>query len=109
MTRPRGVFVGLATVDLVHRVAVPVGVDDKVTALSQEIVAGGPAANAAVTFALLGGDAVLVTDLGSHPLAESARRDLAAFGVGVRAVEPDIPSAPAVSSIRVLAGPSWIS
>lgn len=95
-------FVGLATVDLIHRVEHPVAVNQKVTALSQEIVAGGPAANAAVTFALLGGEAVLITDLGRHPLAELARQDLVAFGVGVRPVEPDHPAVPAVSSIRVL-------
>lgn len=95
-------FVGLATVDLVHRVARPAGVNDKQTALTQEIVAGGPAANAAVTFALLGGTAELITDLGAHPLADLARRDLATYGVRVRAVEPDDPAAPAVSSVRVL-------
>jgi sugar/nucleoside kinase (ribokinase family) len=59
-----------------------VGVNEKQTALTQEIVAGGPAANAAVTFALLGGDAELVTDLGRHPLAELARQDLMTHGVG---------------------------
>lgn len=102
MTRPRGVFVGLATVDLIHRVDRPAGVDEKVTALSQEIVAGGPAANAAVTFALLGGNPELITDLGRHPLAVLARQDLAASGVTVRAVEPDKDVPPAVSSIRIL-------
>jgi sugar/nucleoside kinase (ribokinase family) len=100
----RGVFVGLATVDLIHRVGRPVGPNEKATALSQEIVAGGPAANAAVTFALLGADAVLVTDLGTHPLARLARTDLEAYGVQVRAVDPDSAGTPAVSSIRVLDG-----
>lgn len=104
VTRPRGLFVGLTTVDLIHRVARPVGVDEKQPALTQEIVAGGPAANAAVTFALLGGDAELITDLGRHPLAELARQDLMSYGVRVRAVEPDSPAPPAVSSIRVLDG-----
>lgn len=97
-------FVGLATVDLIHRVAHPAGVNEKVTALTQEIVAGGPAANAAVTFALLGGDATLITDLGDHPLATLVRQDLVTHGVRVRAVEPDSPATPAVSSIRVLDG-----
>ena len=78
----KGVFVGLATVDLIHRVAHPVGVNEKMTALDQEIVAGGPAANAAVTFALLGGEAVLATDLGTHPLARLAHDDLARYGFG---------------------------
>ncbi|HEY5879297.1 MAG TPA: PfkB family carbohydrate kinase [Nakamurella sp.] len=104
MSGARGVFVGLTTVDLIHRVAHPVSTNEKVTALDQEIVAGGPAANAAITFALLGGDAVLVTDLGSHPLAELARHDMSAYGVTVRAVEPDNPVTPAVSAIRVLDG-----
>lgn len=102
MARPRGAFVGLATVDLIHRVAATRGVDEKVTALSQEIVAGGPAANAAVTFALLGGDATLITDLGRHPLADLARADLTGQRVRVRAVAPDADEPPAVSSIRVL-------
>jgi sugar/nucleoside kinase (ribokinase family) len=96
------VFVGLTTVDMIHRVAGAVGVNQKVTALSQEIVAGGPATNAAVTFALLGGDAVLVTDLGAHPLAGLARTDLERWGVQVRAVQPESPTIPAVSSIRVV-------
>lgn len=104
VARPRGVFVGLTTVDLIHRVDRPAGTDEKIAALSQEIVAGGPAANAAVTFALLGGDAELVTDLGRHPLAVLARQDLAANGVLVLAVEPDVDAPPAVSSIRVLDG-----
>ncbi len=104
MTRNRGVFVGLTTVDLIHRIAEPVGANRKVTALGQEIVAGGPAANAAVTFALLGGEATLVTDLGRHPLGELAREDLTGHGVRVRPVEPDHPGVPAVSSIRVLDG-----
>ncbi len=100
--RPRGVFVGLTTVDLIHRVEHSPGPDEKVTALTQEVVAGGPAANAAVTFALLGGDALLVTDLGTHPLAALARDDLADNGVRVRVVDPDSRAVPAVSSIRVL-------
>jgi len=104
VTRKRGVFVGLTTVDLIHRIAEPVGANQKVTALGQEIVAGGPAANAAVTFALLGGQATLVTDLGRHPLGELARRDLGSSGVRVRAVQPDSQEPPAVSSIRVLDG-----
>ncbi len=100
--RPRGVFVGLTTVDLIHRVEHSPGPDEKVTALTQEVVAGGPAANAAVTFALLGGDALLVTDLSTHPLAALARDDLADNGVRVRVVDPDSRAVPAVSSVRVL-------
>ncbi|HEY7813935.1 MAG TPA: PfkB family carbohydrate kinase [Nakamurella sp.] len=102
MNRPTGLFVGLATVDLIHRVAHPVGVNEKMTALDQEIVAGGPAANAAVTFALLGGEAVLATDLGTQPLARLAHDDLARSGVRVRPARPDSDAVPAVSASRVI-------
>jgi sugar/nucleoside kinase (ribokinase family) len=102
MNQPKGLFVGLAAVDVIHRVAHPVGVNEKVTALDQEIVAGGPAANAAVTFALLGGEAVLATDLGTHPLARLAHDDLARYSVRVRPARPQSDAAPAVSASRVV-------
>ncbi|MDQ6936225.1 MAG: sugar kinase, partial [Actinomycetota bacterium] len=72
----RGLFAGLTTVDVVHRLERLPGPDEKVTAARQDVVAGGPAANAASTFAGLGGVATLVTGLGRHPLAAAARADL---------------------------------
>lgn len=99
--RPVGVFVGLATLDAVYRVQRPPAPDEKVTALSQELAAGGPAANAAVTFAALGGRAVLVTALGRHPLARVAADDLAEHGVTVVDAASERAGAPAVSSIYV--------
>lgn len=78
-----GVFVGLATLDLVYRVERAPEVDEKVRATSQELVAGGPAANAAVAYAALAGRATLATVLGEHPLAAVAAADLAAHDVHV--------------------------
>ena len=52
---PVGVFVGLTVLDVVHRVTALPGRNEKITALSQFLAAGGPAANAAVIFAALGG------------------------------------------------------
>jgi sugar/nucleoside kinase (ribokinase family) len=80
---PVGVFVGLATLDVVHRLRRPAGVNEKVTATAQFVAAGGPAANAAVTFAALGGTATLVTALGDDPVADLIRADLTAYGVTV--------------------------
>jgi sugar/nucleoside kinase (ribokinase family) len=97
---PRGLFVGLTTLDLIHRLERLPGADEKVTAQAQELVAGGPAAVAAVAFAALGGQATLVTGLGAHPLAEIARADLARHGVTVRDLA-DHDHAPAVSAVRV--------
>ncbi|GAA3391991.1 PfkB family carbohydrate kinase [Cryptosporangium minutisporangium] len=101
---PSGLFVGIATVDVVHRVERPVARNEKVTALAQEVAAGGPAANAAVTFARLGGDATLVSALGSHPLARFVADELAGHGVTVRDAAPDVTVPPAVSAIQVVDG-----
>ncbi len=78
-----GVFVGLATLDVTHRIAAPPAVNEKITASAQFVSAGGPAANAAVTFAALGGTATLVTALGDDAVAGLIRSDLAAHGVEV--------------------------
>jgi sugar/nucleoside kinase (ribokinase family) len=80
---PVGVFVGLATLDVIHRVVKAPAVNQKITSAAQFVAAGGPAANAAVTFAGLGGDAILVTALGDDPVAELIRADLAAYRVSV--------------------------
>jgi sugar/nucleoside kinase (ribokinase family) len=97
---PRGLFVGLATLDLIHRLDRLPGADEKVTAHGQELVAGGPAAIAALAFAALGGQATLVTGLGSHPLADIARADLGRHGVAVRDLAGHARE-PAVSAVRV--------
>ncbi|MDO8147167.1 MULTISPECIES: PfkB family carbohydrate kinase [unclassified Isoptericola] len=79
-------FVGLTTLDVVHRAAGRPDRDEKVTASRQDVAAGGPAANAAVTAAALGARAVLVTALGDSPVARAARADLETHGVEVHDV-----------------------
>ncbi|MEU1600115.1 PfkB family carbohydrate kinase [Streptomyces sp. NPDC005708] len=100
----RGLFVGLATLDTIYRVASPPGPNQKTTAHSQELAAGGPAANAALTFAALGGQATLVTSLGSHVLARFAAAELQERQVAVRDAARDYTGTPAVSSIYVSDG-----
>jgi sulfofructose kinase len=95
------VAVGLCTVDLVQRVAALPAPGEKVQASSVELAAGGPAANAAVAVAALGGTARLATVLGSHPLAQLAARDLAACGVETTDVLPYRVAPPAVSAVSV--------
>jgi sugar/nucleoside kinase (ribokinase family) len=99
---PVGVFVGLATLDVVHRIARSPAVNEKITAAAQFVAAGGPAANAAVTFAALGGDAVLVTALGEDPVADLIRADLAAYGVRVVDAAAGTTRAVPVSAVAVL-------
>ena len=79
--RPVGLFCGLAVVDVIQLVEAPPAPDDKIVALDQIIAAGGPATNAAVAFAALGGRAILAAPVGAGPLADFVRADLAACGV----------------------------
>ncbi|ACQ80350.1 PfkB domain protein [Beutenbergia cavernae DSM 12333] len=79
----RGLFVGLATLDVVHRVAARPGPDEKVVATRTDVAAGGPAAVAAATFAALGGMATLVTAIGRGPIGRALTHDLDACGVVV--------------------------
>jgi len=96
-----GVFVGLATLDVVHRVTHLPGANEKVTALRQDVAAGGPAANAAVVFAALGGHARLVTALGTDPVARLIRAELESRGVEVIDVTPTATTPPAVSAVAI--------
>jgi sugar/nucleoside kinase (ribokinase family) len=100
--RDLGLFVGLSTLDIVYRVAAPPGPDEKVQAAGQELAAGGPVANAAVTFAALGGAPTLVTPLGRHVLARHAAAELASRGVTVLDAALDRAEPPALSSVYVV-------
>lgn len=99
---PVGVFVGLATLDVIHRIAKAPAANQKITSTAQFVAAGGPAANAAVTFAGLGGNAILVTALGDDPVAELIRADLAAYGVSVVDAAAGTTRAVPVSAVSVV-------
>ncbi|MHC9292408.1 PfkB family carbohydrate kinase [Mycobacterium sp. LTG2003] len=99
---PVGVFVGLATLDVIHRITKRPAVNEKVTSTAQFVAAGGPAANAAVTFAALGGEAILVTALGDNPVADLVRADLAAYGVSVVDAAAGSTRAVPVSAVSVI-------
>ncbi|MET7480363.1 PfkB family carbohydrate kinase [Streptomyces sp. NPDC005648] len=101
--RPAGLFVGLCTLDVIQLVDRMPGPNEKLAAREQTVSAGGPAANAAVTFAHLGGVARLLTAIGAHPLGRAVTADLDRLGVTVRDLTADSPRPPAVSSILVTA------
>ncbi|NIJ14960.1 sugar/nucleoside kinase (ribokinase family) [Saccharomonospora amisosensis] len=92
---------GLCTVDIVQRVEELPAPGQKVQSTSVSVAAGGPATNAAVTVAALGGRAVLLTVLGSHPLAELARADLRECDVAVSDALAWHPDPPPVSAVAV--------
>jgi sugar/nucleoside kinase (ribokinase family) len=99
---PKGLFVGLATVDLTYPVEAIPGRNAKISVGSQYIAAGGPATNAAATFAFLGGRSALVTAVGVHPLGKMIRHDLDDHSVALHDVAPRRAEPPPVSSIMVL-------
>jgi sugar/nucleoside kinase (ribokinase family) len=102
METPRGLFAGLCTLDIVQLVDHVPGGNEKVTAREQTVAAGGPVANAAVTFAHLGGRATLLTAVGGHPLAAGIRADLERMGVELVDLAGD-EGPPVVSAIMVTA------
>jgi sugar/nucleoside kinase (ribokinase family) len=97
---PHGLFVGLSTLDIIQRVEELPGPNDKATALRQDVAGGGPALNAAVVFAALGGRATLLTRLGTSGIARLVRHDVESRGVKVLDVA-DGGYVPAVSTIVV--------
>jgi sugar/nucleoside kinase (ribokinase family) len=97
------VCAGLATVDLLYTVDRIPGVDEKAQATSVEVAAGGPAANAAITAALLGAEVTLVSAVGAHPLGALIRDDLDRYGVRLVDAAAGRAGPPPVSAITVLA------
>ena len=96
----RALFVGLSTLDIVQLVDHVPAPNQKVVASDFLVAAGGPAANAAVAFAHLGGRPTLVTALPDHPLSAVLADDLTACGVEVQ-VASSYPGPPITASILV--------
>ncbi|MGB3300489.1 MAG: PfkB family carbohydrate kinase [Phormidesmis sp.] len=105
MNSKRGLFVGLTTLDCLYQADHPPTTNEKVVASKSLLVAGGPATNAAVAFAQLGGKAgnraVLASVLGEHPLTTLLREDLQGCGVTLADLAPKGLAPPPISSIVV--------
>ena len=80
---PKGCFVGLTTLDYVFYIDSQPQDNAKVKTNDFRRFAGGPAANAAITYSLLGGDATLVTCLGNSAESDYLKRILNGYGVTV--------------------------
>jgi len=98
-----GIFVGLSTVDVVYRVDEFPAANAKIVARSQDVFAGGPATNAAIAFAHLGGKATLVAAVGRHALTRVIVEELRRYSVNVIDLNPAFDEPPAISSVSVLA------
>jgi Sugar kinases, ribokinase family len=80
---PQGCFVGLTTLDYFFYVDSQPEKNSKVKTNSYKRFVGGPAANAAITYALLGGNATLVTCLGNTVESDFIKETLKGYGVTV--------------------------
>ena len=106
-------FVGLTTLDCLYQAAHPPAADEKVVANKSLLVSGGPATNAAVAFAQIGGrdsktsqprnQATLISAVGTHPITSLLREDLHTYGVALSDLTPKSQTPPPVSSIVVSA------
>jgi sugar/nucleoside kinase (ribokinase family) len=96
-----GLFMGLATLDLIYLTQHFPDKNEKIVALAQTLAAGGPATNAAVTFGYLGDRAHLLTVVGSHPLSQLIRADLETQKVHLLDLDAGRTESPPVSSILV--------
>jgi len=96
---PCGLFVGLCTVDIQYLVDSVPQPDDKTAARELAVAAGGPATNAAVAFAHLGGESRLLTRIGTHPFTTFMEADLRRCRVRAIDLDPGETALPTVSSI----------
>lgn len=83
MTSPRVLFAGRATLDVIYSLDHFPSQDTKVYARAMHVAPGGPATNAAITHALLGGRAMLMTAIGGGPWASAVRDQLQRLGIDV--------------------------
>lgn len=83
MAAPHVLFAGRTTLDALYWLDGLPPEDTKVFARAFRVAPGGPACNAAITHALLGGRATLLSAIGCGPAAEVVRAALGQRGVGL--------------------------
>ena len=98
---PAAIFVGLSTIDVVYRVDEFPSPNSKVAAQSQDVFVGGPATNASIAFAHLGGKSTLVTAVGRNAMAGVIVDELCRYSVKLIDLNPEFDDAPVISSISV--------
>ena len=101
MSTLSGLFLGLSTVDLIFDLPKFPSEDSKNTARRHIVCAGGPASNAAVTFAFLDGTARLISAVGESGLGRIVKNDLSRHGVEHIDLTSQQTSDPIVSTIIV--------
>lgn len=95
------IFVGLSTIDVIYSVERFPKANEKVAARSQDVFVGGPATNACIACAHLGGKVALVTTVGKHPVAAMVREESARYGIQLVDLNARFEGVPPISSVTV--------
>ena len=100
----RGLFVGLTTIDIHYLLdTFPVS-NSKTIVETCAMSTDGPATNAAVAFAHLGGNSHLMSAVGHNPFSPFIERELHHYNVGFTDLSPLASQLPTVSSIMTTRG-----
>ena len=83
MSKKKGLFVGLCTKDILYYTDDLPLRNHKAKTEDFATYIGGPAANAAITYAVLGGDATLATCLGDSVESRAMLEELNGYGINV--------------------------
>jgi sugar/nucleoside kinase (ribokinase family) len=94
-----GLFVGLTTIDIHYRVDTFPASNAKTVAGAFAMAVGGPATNAAISFAHLGRKSHLLSVIGQHPFTSFIKDELHQYHVEVTDLSPAAIQLPTVSSI----------
>ena len=97
---PKALFVGMCTKDILFYTDTLPMHNHKAKTADFATYIGGPAANAAITYAALGGDATLATCMGNSTESLAMKKELEGYGVKVLNYS-DYNTAPNISSIVV--------
>ena len=84
-----GLFVGLGGIDMVYFVDHMPPANEKIKTSNYKITVGGPALNAAIACAKLGGSATLVTGIGNSPLSTVIKNECEKWGIQYVDIMPE--------------------
>lgn len=98
--KKKAVFIGLTGIDYVYYLDEIPEENSKCKTGDYAKYIGGPAANAAITYALLGGDATLITAYGNSSESKMITEELSGYGVKVINVSSD-DKLPGISTICI--------
>ena len=101
---PRGLFVGLTTIDIQYLVDTFPALDSKTVAGTFAMSVGGPATNAAVAFANAGGKCHLMSAIGNNQFTSFIESELHHYNVEFTDLSPLARQLPTVSSIVTTRG-----